>query len=92
MDNAAGIGSIFKGVMALLHNEIPPSLNFNYPNKKINFINSPVYVNDVLSKWETNGKKRRCGISAFGLSGTNCHIILEEAPKNIFKARKSGAE
>lgn len=82
LDNAAGMVSIFKAVMSLVHREIPPSLSFNYPNRKINFVDSPIYVNDTLRQWEANGHPRRCGISAFGLSGTNCHIILEEAPKS----------
>ncbi|RCX16312.1 ketoacyl-synthetase-like protein [Anaerobacterium chartisolvens] len=81
LDNAAGTAGIFKAVLSLIHRELPPSLNFNYPNKKINFVDSPIFVNDVLRKWEAANYPRRCGVSAFGLSGTNCHIILEEAPE-----------
>jgi hypothetical protein len=54
-------------------------LHFNKPNPNIDFKNSPVYVNDRLINWETNGFPRKCGVSAFGMSGTNSHIILEEA-------------
>ncbi|MCX7748507.1 MAG: SDR family NAD(P)-dependent oxidoreductase [Clostridia bacterium] len=78
LDHAAGIASLLKTVMALKHGELPPSIHFRRPNHKIPFEDSPVYVNDRLRKWESSGLPRRCGISGFGLSGTNCHLVLEE--------------
>lgn len=78
LDNAAGIVSFVKAVMAIKTGELPPSLNFQNPNKKIRFEESPVYVNDRLRMWGSSGTPRRCGISSFGLSGTNCHLVLEE--------------
>lgn len=80
LDSAAGMAGLIKAVLALEHKQIPASLNFNKPNRNIDFENSPVFVNDRLIDWQTDGFPRRCGISAFGLSGTNSHIILEEAP------------
>ncbi len=80
LDNAAGLAGLVKAVLCLVHKELPPSLHFDRPNRKISFEQSPVYVNDTLRRWETNGFPRRCGVSAFGLSGTNCHVVLEEAP------------
>ena len=80
LDNAAGIAGLIKAVMSLKYKEIPPTLHFRRPNRNIAFETSPVFVNHRLLKWEINGVKRRCGVSAFGLSGTNCHIVLEEAP------------
>ncbi|MCX7920708.1 MAG: condensation domain-containing protein [Clostridia bacterium] len=79
LDGAAGISSLIKAALALKHKEIPPTLHFNIPNRSINFEQSPVYINDKLVKWETEGVARRCGVSSFGFSGTNCHIVLEEA-------------
>lgn len=84
LDNAAGLAGLIKAVQALKEKKIPPSLHFKKPNRKINFENSPVYVNDCLREWETDGFPRRCGVSSFGFSGTNCHIVLEEAP--VFKS------
>lgn len=78
LDNTAGIVGLLKAVLALKNRKLPPTLHFKVPNKRIDFENSPVYVNDRLNDWETEGLKRRCGISSFGMSGTNCHIILEE--------------
>ncbi|MGB7606436.1 MAG: beta-ketoacyl synthase N-terminal-like domain-containing protein, partial [Lutisporaceae bacterium] len=78
LDNASGIVSFIKAVMAIKTGELPPTLNFQSPNKKIGFEDSPVYVNDRLRMWGSSGTPRRCGISSFGLSGTNCHLVLEE--------------
>lgn len=80
LDNLSGISGLIKAVLALEHGEIPPSLHFNRPNRKIGFENSPVYVTDRLTEWKTEGAPKRCGVSSFGLSGTNCHMVLEEAP------------
>jgi acyl transferase domain-containing protein/acyl carrier protein len=80
LDNAAGIAGLIKAVLALHYKEIPRTINFNIPSPNINFAESPVYVVDKHIAWEVSGIPRRCGVSAFGLSGTNCHIILEEAP------------
>ncbi|MCX8132088.1 MAG: phosphopantetheine-binding protein [Clostridia bacterium] len=79
--NAGGLASLAKAVLAMEHKVIPPSLNFEEPNHKIDFVNSPFYVNTKLSKWETNGFPRRAGVSSFGIGGTNTHVILEEAPE-----------
>ncbi|PKQ89070.1 hypothetical protein CXK86_21075 [Paenibacillus sp. BGI2013] len=76
----AGMASLIKGLLSLYHRKLPPSLHFNYPNLNIDFENSPVYVNTRLREWERGADPRRCGISTFGLSGTNCHMVLEEAP------------
>nr|WP_154888204.1 condensation domain-containing protein [Paenibacillus xylanexedens] len=77
LDAAAGIAGVIKSVLSLKHKLIPPSLHFDCPNKLIDFINSPFYVNQALSQWGDNDVVRRCGVSAFGMSGTNCHLVLE---------------
>lgn len=76
---AAGVASIIKVVLALQNKELPASIHFEQPNRKIDFINSAVYVNSKLKQWD-EPYPRRCGVSSFGISGTNCHILLEEAP------------
>jgi acyl transferase domain-containing protein len=80
LDAAAGIAGLIKSVLALKYKNLPPSLNFERPNPKIDFANSPFYVNTVLKEWESNGIPRRAGVSSFGVGGTNAHVILEEAP------------
>ncbi|QMV44170.1 non-ribosomal peptide synthetase [Cohnella cholangitidis] len=81
LDHAAGMAGMLKAIMAMRNREIPPLPHFAKPNRAIDFIQSPLYVNDRLTEWETNSYPRRCGVSAFGMSGTNCHVVLEEAPK-----------
>ncbi|MDJ0574306.1 MAG: amino acid adenylation domain-containing protein [Xenococcaceae cyanobacterium MO_234.B1] len=79
---AAGIAGLIKTVLALKHKQIPGSLHFKQPNPNIDFANSPFYVNTALSEWSRNGTPRRAGVSSFGMGGTNCHVVLEEAPAN----------
>ncbi|MGG4399316.1 beta-ketoacyl synthase N-terminal-like domain-containing protein [Paenibacillus amylolyticus] len=81
LDSAAGAVGLLKAVLMLKHKQLPPTLHFKAPNQQINFSSSPVYVNDRLCDWEPTDYPRRCGVSSFGMSGTNCHVILEEAPK-----------
>lgn len=79
---AAGIASLIKAVLCLENKEIPPSINFELPNRRIDFWNSPLYINDRLRPWETINNPRRCALSSFGFSGTNCHMVLEEYVSN----------
>ncbi len=81
LDAAAGVSSFIKAVMAIKNKKIPPHIHYTHPNLKIDFINSPFYVNQELLDWETKGHPRLAGVSSFGLGGTNCHIVLQEMPK-----------
>jgi amino acid adenylation domain-containing protein len=81
LDAAAGVSGLIKTVLALKHKELPPSLHYQTPNPKIDFANSPFYVNNKLKKWETNGLPRRAGVSSFGMGGTNAHLVVQEAPE-----------
>ncbi|MEK8127212.1 beta-ketoacyl synthase N-terminal-like domain-containing protein [Paenibacillus filicis] len=79
-DAAAGLASVVKAALALQHQELPPTLHVQFPNRQISFEQSPVYLNDRLAPWESENSPRRCGVSSFGFSGTNCHVVMEEAP------------
>ena len=78
---ASGIASLIKTILALVHKKIPANINFEHPNKYINFLESAVYINDKFKSWHFEHYPRRAGVSAFGLSGTNCHVVVEEAPE-----------
>jgi acyl transferase domain-containing protein/acyl carrier protein len=86
LDTAAGVTGLIKTVLALEHKLIPPSLNFHTPNPEIDFESSPFYVNTRLREWANSSTPRRAGVSSFGLGGTNCHLIIEEAPPRESRA------
>jgi acyl transferase domain-containing protein len=78
---ASGVSGLIKTVLSLKHKQIPATLHFEKPNPKIDFANSPFYVNSQLSEWKSNGLPRRAGVSSLGFGGTNAHVIVEEAPE-----------
>ncbi|MFT7032010.1 MAG: iturin family lipopeptide synthetase A [Cyclobacteriaceae bacterium] len=78
LNSVSGLAGILKATLALHHKKLPPLLHFERPNKKIKFEKSPVYVCNELMNWDK--EKLLCGVNSFGLSGTNCHVVLEEAP------------
>jgi malonyl CoA-acyl carrier protein transacylase len=79
LKSAAGAAGLLKTALALYDHILPPSVNLNKPNSKIDFSNSPFYVNTQAHPWEIpSGEVRRAGVSAFGFGGTNFHVILEE--------------
>ena len=81
LSRAAGIAGLLKTVLALEHGELPPSLNFERPNRQIDFAHSPFFVNTELRPWRPSPDRvRRAGVSSFGVGGTNAHVIVEEAP------------
>lgn len=78
---AAGVTSVIKVLMALKHKSIPPSIHFNALNPKIDLDGSPFYVNTDLTDWtKPDNAHRMAAVSSFGFSGTNGHIVIEEAP------------
>lgn len=88
LDSAAGIAGLIKTVLCLQNKMLPPSLHYTEPNPKIDFANSPFYVNNRLRDWKTDGHPRRAGVSSFGMGGTNAHVVLEEAP--LAEVREAG--
>jgi len=79
-DSAAGVAGFIKTVLALRHRQLPPTLHFRRPNPELDLENSPFFVSDSLRAWDGSAGPRRAGVSAFGIGGTNAHVILEEAP------------
>lgn len=76
---AAGAAGVLKVLLALRHRMLPPTINFENINPHIQLEDSPFYVSTELKKWEPDRNNPRCAaVSAFGFSGTNAHIVIEE--------------
>jgi acyl transferase domain-containing protein/thioesterase domain-containing protein len=78
LDAAAGVAGFIKTVLALNHRLIPPAVNFDSLNPKIDFEDSPFYINKNLKEWTSDEFPLRAGVSSFGIGGTNAHVVLEE--------------
>lgn len=80
LDVAAGATGLIKTILQLQNEVIPPLLYFHSPNPKIDFANSPFYPVSQFVEWKRGAMPRRAGVSAFGVGGTNAHVVVEEAP------------
>lgn len=77
---AAGVASIIKVLLCMKHKKLVPSLHYEKNNEFIDFDNSPFYLPKTVTEWKVEeGKKRRAAVSSFGFSGTNVHVVIEEA-------------
>ncbi len=83
LEAAAGVAGLIKIILGLQNKEIPPNLNFSQPNPQIDWDKIPVQVATSVVPWEKPGKNKLAGISGFGMSGTNAHVILQEAPEQV---------
>ena len=87
---AAGAVGVIKTALSLSNETIPATLHFRSPNPKIDFANSPFVVNHQRSAWPRGDAPRRAGVSAFGVGGTNAHVVLEEAPVRVASSAVAG--
>ncbi|HRI63721.1 MAG TPA: SDR family NAD(P)-dependent oxidoreductase [Polyangium sp.] len=79
---AAGVGGLVKTVLALQHESLAKTLHAETPSPHIDWSTGALRILNELTPWPKREQPRRAGVSAFGFSGTNAHVILEEAPKN----------
>ncbi|MCA9717194.1 MAG: alpha/beta fold hydrolase [Myxococcales bacterium] len=80
LEPAAGIAGLIKTVLALQHGELPGHLHLNEPNPHIAWDELAVEVSRTRQPWPEDEGARVAGVSAFGLSGTNAHVLLEQPP------------
>ncbi|MBU2580836.1 MAG: SDR family oxidoreductase [Alphaproteobacteria bacterium] len=81
---AAGTAGFIKAVLAVSHGVIPPLAGFERENPELHLADTPFYVPRERQPWRSSdGKPRRAGISSFGIGGTNCHVVIEEAPAAV---------
>lgn len=92
-ESAAGVASLIKVLLALEHRQIPAHLNFRNPNPFIPWNELPVEVPTALTPWSNEQGPRTAGISSFGFSGTNAHLVVQEylAPTAAEPSNESGA-
>ncbi|MEU7769045.1 beta-ketoacyl synthase N-terminal-like domain-containing protein [Nocardia sp. NPDC049190] len=80
LEAAAGIAGLIKAVLALRHERIPRNLHFNTLNPRISLTGTPFVIPKTAVAWPRGEQPRIAGVSSFGMSGTNAHVIVAEAP------------
>ncbi|AKT38855.1 type I polyketide synthase [Chondromyces crocatus] len=79
LEAAAGIAGLIKVILSLQHQTVPPHLHFEQLNPNISFDGTPFVIPTTARPWDAGGRPRTAGLSAFGWSGTNVHMVLQEA-------------
>ncbi|WP_158104595.1 type I polyketide synthase, partial [Amycolatopsis kentuckyensis] len=92
LDRAAGVTNLIKAALALHHGEIPPTRNLGTPNPQLTAGGAELTVVTERTPWPRTDTPRRAGVSAFGIGGTNAHVVLEEAPLPVPATGPAGPE
>ncbi|MDQ0681258.1 acyl transferase domain-containing protein [Streptomyces achromogenes] len=89
LEGAAGIAGLLKTLLSIRHRQLPPSLHFRTPNPRIPLTELGLTVKRELSDWPRPDAPLVAGVSSFGMGGTNCHVVVSEAPARTEAAQRS---
>lgn len=81
LEAAAGVAGLIKAILSLEHGKIPRNLHFKELNPNISLQGTPFFIPTEVHPWPNGGDRRLAAVSSFGFSGTNAHVVLEEAPE-----------
>ncbi|GHO83944.1 type I polyketide synthase [Dictyobacter formicarum] len=91
-EGAAGMAGLLKVALSLKHGLIPPNLHLQQPHPQLPLQELHLQIPQEITRWRKDGRPALAGVSSFGISATNAHMVLEQAPSNIQVSSSRGSQ